>query len=126
MEHLVLIDGHHLMYRAYWAIPRTMSTKSGEQNNAVFGFASMILTILKKEEPDFMVICFDAGEVTFRHQQNDTYKDGRAETPDEESERGRGFALRDARRLLHPAPAHQPVCGRVRVSAVLQSQLRGG
>lgn len=83
MEHLVLIDGHHLMYRAYWAIPRTLTTKAGEQVNAVFGFASMILTILKKEEPDALLICFDAGEETFRHQENATYKEGRAETPDD-------------------------------------------
>lgn len=83
MKHLVLIDGHHLMYRAYWAIPRTLSTKKGEQVNAVFGMASMLLHILKIEQPDHLVVCFDAGEETFRHQENDTYKDGRAETPDD-------------------------------------------
>ena len=83
MEHLVIIDGHHLMYRAYWAIPRTLSTKAGEQVNTVFGFASMMINILKKEEPDALIICFDAGEETFRHQENATYKEGRAETPDD-------------------------------------------
>jgi DNA polymerase I len=83
MDHLVLIDGHHLMYRAYWAIPRTLSTKAGEQVNAVFGFASMLLTIFRKEEPDAFIICFDAGEETFRHAENATYKEGRAETPDD-------------------------------------------
>lgn len=83
MQHLVLIDGHHLMYRAYWAIPRTMKTSKGEQVNTVFGMASMLLHILKKEEPDAFLICFDAGEETFRHVENDTYKDGRAETPDD-------------------------------------------
>ncbi|HAI98873.1 TPA: hypothetical protein DCL30_05085 [Candidatus Peribacteria bacterium] len=83
MKHLVIIDGHHLMYRAYWAIPRTLKTKSGEQTNAVFGVASMLLTILAKEEPTHMLLCFDAGEETFRHQENATYKEGRAETPDD-------------------------------------------
>lgn len=83
MEHLVIIDGHHLMYRAYWAIPRTLSTRSGEQVNTVFGMASMLLHILKQEEPDALLLCFDAGEETFRHQENETYKDGRAETPDD-------------------------------------------
>ena len=83
MKHLVLIDGHHLMYRAYWAIPRTLTNNKGEQVNTSFGFASMLLTILKKEEPDALVMCFDAGEETFRHQENDTYKNGRAETPDD-------------------------------------------
>ena len=83
MKHLVIIDGHHLMYRAYWAIPRTMKTRAGEQVNTSFGMISMILTILKKEEPDAIVLAFDAGEETFRHQENATYKDGRAETPDD-------------------------------------------
>ena len=83
MKHLVLIDGHHLMYRAYWAIPRTLTTKAGEQVNTVFGVASMLLHILKIEKPDALLMCFDAGEDTFRHQENATYKEGRAETPDD-------------------------------------------
>ncbi len=83
MKHLVLIDGHHLMYRAYYAIPRTLQTSKGEQTNAIYGVASMILAILKAEEPDGLLFCFDAGEETFRHQENATYKDGRAETPDD-------------------------------------------
>ncbi len=83
VSHLVLIDGHHLMYRAYWAIPRTLKTKAGEQSNAVFGMASMLLSILKQEEPDKLLLCFDAGEETFRHQENETYKEGRVETPDD-------------------------------------------
>jgi DNA polymerase-1 len=83
MSHLVIIDGHHLMYRAYWAIPRTLKTSKGEQVNTVFGMASMILSILKKEEPTALIFCFDAGEETFRHAENATYKEGRAETPDD-------------------------------------------
>jgi len=82
-KHLVIIDGHHLMYRAYWAIPRTLKTSTGEQNNAVFGVASMLLSILSKEEPDALVMCFDAGDETFRHQEHEEYKEGRAETPDD-------------------------------------------
>ena len=83
MKHLVLIDGHHLMYRAYWAIPRTLVTRKGELTNAVFGVASMLLNILNREKPDSLLFCFDAGSETFRHQENETYKDGRAETPDD-------------------------------------------
>lgn len=71
------------MYRAYWAIPRTLTTKAGEQVNAVFGVASMLLAILKQEEPDRLLVCFDAGEETFRHQEHKEYKAGRAETPDD-------------------------------------------
>jgi len=83
MKHLVLVDGHHLMYRAYWAIPRTLSTRAGEQVNTPFGMASMLLAILAAEEPDSIVICFDEGSKTFRHEENETYKDGRADTPDD-------------------------------------------
>lgn len=83
MKHLVLIDGHHLMYRAYWAIPRTLKTRAGEQSNTSFGMASMLLAILAKEKPDNMVICFDEGDQTFRHEENAEYKEGRAETPDD-------------------------------------------
>lgn len=83
MKHLVVIDGHHLMYRAFYAIPKTLKTKNGELTNAVYGVASMLISMLKMEEPDAMVFCFDKGEDTFRHQENATYKEGRAETPDE-------------------------------------------
>ena len=82
MKHLVIIDGHHLMYRAFYAIPPTLKTKAGEQTNAIYGVASMLISLLKIEEPDAIVTCFDAGEETFRHQENATYKEGRAETPD--------------------------------------------
>ncbi|ALM09962.1 MAG: DNA polymerase I [Candidatus Peribacter riflensis] len=71
------------MYRAYWAIPRTLKTQSGEQSNAVFGVASMLLSILGKEEPDALLFCFDEGDETFRHQEAKDYKAGRAETPDD-------------------------------------------
>ncbi len=71
------------MYRAYYAIPRTLQTSKGEQTNAIYGVASMLLAILNIEKPDALLFCFDAGEETFRHQENATYKEGRAETPDE-------------------------------------------
>jgi DNA polymerase-1 len=83
MKHLVLVDGHHLMYRAFYAIPASLKMKNGEQVNAVYGVASMLVSMLKAEEPDSLMFCFDAGEETFRHQENATYKEGRAETPDE-------------------------------------------
>ena len=83
MEHIVLIDGHHMLYRAYWAIPRTLKTSKGEQVNTVFGLGSMLLSILQQEQPDALVFCFDEGDQTFRHQEHAGYKDGRAETPDD-------------------------------------------
>ncbi len=95
--HLVLVDGHHLMYRAFYAIPKTLKASNGELNNAVYGVASMLLSMLKLEEPDALLFAFDEGEKTFRHQENATYKEGRAETPDEFYEQiPRIFSLIDA------------------------------
>lgn len=71
------------MYRAYWAIPRTLRTRAGLQVNAVFGMTSMLLAILKQEAPDAFLLCFDAGGETFRHQEHAAYKEGREETPDD-------------------------------------------
>ena len=82
-KHLLIVDGHHLMYRAYWAIPRTMKNRKGEQTNTVFGVASMLMMMLKTEEPDSILFCFDADEDTFRHKEYAEYKAGRAETPDD-------------------------------------------
>jgi DNA polymerase-1 len=80
---LVLLDANHLMHRAYWAIQRSLSTSSGEQTNAVFGVASMLLTILRQEKPDAIIACFDEGSETIRHQEHEEYKAGRQETPDD-------------------------------------------
>lgn len=83
MKHLVIVDGHHLMYRAYWAIPRTMKNAKGEQTNTSFGMASMLMMILKTEQPDSLLFCFDADEDTFRHKEYAEYKAGRSATPDD-------------------------------------------
>lgn len=80
-KHLIIVDGHHLMYRAFWAIPRTMKNAKGEQTNTAFGVASMLMMMLKTEEPDSILFCFDADEDTFRHKEYAEYKAGRAETP---------------------------------------------
>ena len=82
-KHLVIIDGHHLMYRAYWAIPRTMKNAKGEQTNTSFGMAGMLMQILKTEQPDSVLFCFDADEETFRKAEYADYKEGRASTPDD-------------------------------------------
>lgn len=71
------------MYRAFYAIPPNLRTTKGELTNAVYGVGSMLLTLLKVEQPDALIFCFDAGEETFRHKEDAHYKEGRAETPDE-------------------------------------------
>ncbi len=79
---LVLIDGHALVYRAYFALPTTMATGSGELTNAVFGFASMLLNVLRDEEPDYIAVTWDTGR-TFRHEDYAEYKANRAAMPDD-------------------------------------------
>jgi DNA polymerase I len=78
---LVLIDGHALVYRAYFALPAEMATSRGELTNAVFGFASMLLNVLRDEQPDYLAVAFDLGR-TFRHEEYAAYKANRAEMPD--------------------------------------------
>jgi DNA polymerase-1 len=79
---LVLIDGHALVYRAYFALPSSMATSRGELTNAVFGFASMLLNVLRDEAPDYLAVAFDLGR-TFRHEDYAEYKANRAEMPDD-------------------------------------------
>jgi DNA polymerase-1 len=79
---LVLIDGHALAYRAYFALPPTLSTSKGELTNAVFGFTSMLLNVLRDEKPDYIAVAFDVGK-TFRHQKYKEYKAHRLKMPDE-------------------------------------------
>ena len=79
---LVLIDGHALVYRAYFALPSTMATSKGELTNAVFGFASMLLKVLQDEHPEYLAVTFDLGR-TFRHDDYAEYKATRAAMPDD-------------------------------------------
>ncbi|MBN1136958.1 MAG: DNA polymerase I [Anaerolineae bacterium] len=78
---LVLIDGHALIYRAYFALPQDMSTSRGELTNAVYGFASMLLNVLRDERPDYLAVTLDRGR-TFRHDAYAEYKANRARMPD--------------------------------------------
>lgn len=82
MPKLVLLDGHSLAFRAFYALPSEMATSSGELTNAVYGFTSMILNILQEEKPDYIAIAFDVGP-TFRHELAAEYKGTRARMPEE-------------------------------------------
>lgn len=77
MKKLVIVDGHALAYRAYHALPLEMSTSKGEPTNAVYGFTSMLLNVLKEEKPDYIAVAFDAGR-SFRHESFTEYKANRA------------------------------------------------
>jgi len=78
----MLIDGNSLTYRAFFALPTDMATASGQVTNAVFGFTSMLVNLLKDHQPDALAVAFDRPEPTFRHRMLPDYKAGRAETPD--------------------------------------------
>ncbi|HTO00158.1 MAG TPA: DNA polymerase I [Microthrixaceae bacterium] len=82
MPKLMLIDGNSLTYRAFFALPTDMTTASGQVTNAVFGFTSMLLNLIRDHEPDQVVVTFDLPKPTFRHKLVDTYKANRESTPD--------------------------------------------
>ena len=79
---LVLIDGHALVHRAYHALP-PLNTSRGELVNAVFGFTSILLKILKELRPDYIAATFDLAGPTFRHKEFEDYKATRVKAPDE-------------------------------------------
>ncbi|MEN1968248.1 DNA polymerase I [Lentibacillus sp. N15] len=82
---LVLIDGNSVIYRAFFALP-LLNNDKGVYTNAVYGFTTMLLKILQDEKPTHMLVAFDAGKTTFRHETYKEYKGGRQKTPPELSE----------------------------------------
>jgi DNA polymerase I len=82
-KRIFLLDGHSLSYRAYFALPPSLATTSGQVTNAVYGFTSMLIKLLTEERPDRIVVAFDKGAPTVRLEKYAEYKAGRSETPDE-------------------------------------------
>ncbi|HZQ26056.1 MAG TPA: DNA polymerase I [Acidimicrobiales bacterium] len=82
MAKLLLLDGNSLAYRAFFALPTDMATASGQVTNAVFGFTSMLVNLLKDHQPDGIAVAFDLPQPTFRHDMVPDYKAGRSEAPD--------------------------------------------
>ncbi|MDO8144968.1 MULTISPECIES: DNA polymerase I [unclassified Isoptericola] len=79
---LLLVDGHSMAYRAFYALPDTLATTSGQVTNAVYGFTSMLTNLLRDEEPTHVAVAFDAGRVTFRTERFTEYKAQREATPE--------------------------------------------
>ncbi len=79
---LLLIDGNSLTYRAFFALPSDMSTASGQVTNAVFGFTSMLINLLRDHDPAGVCVAFDLPQPTFRHERNTEYKANRDAAPD--------------------------------------------
>ena len=79
----LLLDGHSLAYRAWFALQEAqLSTASGQETQAVFGFASMLAKLLEDQSPTGMAVAFDRREPTFRDALSATYKAGRPQTPE--------------------------------------------
>ena len=79
---VLVLDGNSLTYRAFFGLPTDMVTASGQVTNAVYGFTSMLVTMLKEHRPAGLVVAFDRSEPTFRHEAEPTYKAQRESAPD--------------------------------------------
>src|ERR1019366_2940217 len=77
---LILLDGMSLAFRAYFALPNTLTTSTGVVTNAVHGFASMLINLVRDHRPIGLAVAFDLPGGTFRDEIVDDYKGGRAET----------------------------------------------
>ena len=83
-KRLLLIDGHSMAYRAFYALPaENFTTASGQHTNAIYGFATMLLSLLSTEKPTHVAVAFDVSRKTFRSEIFPEYKANRAKTPDE-------------------------------------------
>ncbi|HET7406644.1 MAG TPA: DNA polymerase I [Mycobacteriales bacterium] len=81
-ERLLLLDGHSLAYRAFFALPvENFATTTGQPTNAVYGFTSMLINVLRDEAPTHVAVAFDVSRQTFRSEVYAEYKAGRSETP---------------------------------------------
>ena len=83
-KRLLLIDGHSMAYRAFFALPaENFTTAQGQHTNAIYGFATMLISLLKDEKPTHVAVAFDVSRKTFRTEIFPEYKANRAKTPDE-------------------------------------------
>ena len=81
---LLLLDGHSLAYRAFFALPvENFATSTGQHTNAVYGFTSMLINVLRDEEPTHVGVAFDRSRQTFRLEEYPEYKAKRNKTPGE-------------------------------------------
>src|SRR5690606_28816570 len=80
----MLLDGHSLAYRAFYALKEAnLVTTDGQHTEAVYGFTSMLVNLLRDERPSNVAVCFDRSEPTFRHESYEAYKANRQETPED-------------------------------------------
>ena len=82
-DRLLLLDGHSLAYRAFFALPQSLVTSTGQITNAVYGFTSMLIKLLTEQKTERIGVAFDVGAPTVRLAEYSEYKAGRAATPTE-------------------------------------------
>ena len=82
MPKLVLLDGHSLAYRAFYALPSDLATSQGQVTNAAYGFTSMLIKLLGDEHPDGLAVAWDLKGGTFRNERYPEYKAQREAPPD--------------------------------------------
>jgi len=83
-KRLLLIDGHSMAYRAFFALPaENFTTAQGQHTNAIYGFATMLISLIKEEKPTHIAVAFDVSRKTFRTDIFPEYKANRSKTPDE-------------------------------------------
>ncbi|WP_256369552.1 DNA polymerase I [Nesterenkonia sp. NBAIMH1] len=81
---LLVIDGHSMAFRAFYALPpEGFLTSSGQYTNAIYGFTNMLLKLIREEQPTHVLLAFDLDTPTFRHETYDDYKGGRDKAPEE-------------------------------------------
>lgn len=81
---LLIIDGHSMAFRAFYALPaENFRTATGQHTNAVYGFLTMLLTMIRQQKPTHIAVAFDLSTPTFRSEEYAEYKAGRAEIPQE-------------------------------------------
>ena len=79
---LLVVDGHSLAYRAFYALPvDNFSTKDGQHTNGIYGFLSMFVNLVKAEKPTHLAVAFDTSRQSFRTKENSEYKANRTESP---------------------------------------------
>ncbi len=79
---LMLMDGHSLAYRAFFALPaENFTTATGQPTNAIYGFASMLANTLRDEAPTHFAVAFDVSRKTWRSEEFTEYKANRSKTP---------------------------------------------
>ncbi|MGI6209279.1 MAG: DNA polymerase I [Anaerolineae bacterium] len=78
---LVIVDGHSLLYRAFHGVPDALTSRQGEPTNAIYGFTTMLLNVLRDWHPTYALVAMDVGR-SFRHEAAEEYKANRAQMPD--------------------------------------------